>query len=250
MPAAKSAGVAAPGVDLTSTSRWKHGRMADMRVLLTVSAIIAVGCGGGGSSGPSNAEVLKKHGEGVEKLFAVAEGLRGNLPAIPSGKIDAPALDVIIDGTGNALLVHAEDLADLTVVPTLDVRVSGTGFLNDCAAFVRKQAFADGTKVQEGHLKQKLPSCDAATHIVVVQHRDHSMPTVDVGSETYVAGSARGAVFVFDAETGANVGGFDYDIKTPDVIEFRQGYEPTASGVLNNAVDAEVQQRIKGLSGR
>lgn len=221
-----------------------------MRIVLTVWVFTAVGCGGGGSGGPTNAEVRKKHGDAVEKMLAIAEGVRGNLPAIPSGKIDAPALEVIIAGKGNALLVHEEDLADLTVVPELDVRVSGTGFLNDCAAFLRKEAFADGTKVQEGHFKQRLPACDTATHLVVVQHRDHTMPTVSVGSQTYVAGSARGAVFVFDLDTGANVGGFEYDLETPDVIEFREGYEPTASGVLNNAVDAEVQQRIKGLSGR
>lgn len=191
------------------------------RFVLVLMIALTVACG---KKEPSADEALKQYRSKVEPKLANAEAIGKALPAIKEEavKLDGPppTLTQIIGFTdrsqkqmGNATLVYASDLADVTTLGKVDFRVDNAEFqnvLNQCGALLRKGTAPKdsfGKTVEHGEALY-LQVCADLKYLIVLKPTTLEGPTTNTKTKVFTPGVFRGEVLFFNLDTRAFLGGF------------------------------------------
>ncbi len=236
---------------------------SSVRSTWVLVAALASGCG---TKAPSVDETIGQYRARVEPKIAVAERVGKALPALSADgiKLSGPKLSLTYlshsgdppKQIGNAAVVYAADLADVTTYGNVELRVTDAELkpvVNNCAAILRKKSMAKGNVLLEetmsgSRVAKYLPICAALQYLVVINPRTVVKPTLDEKSKTFNPGIFRGDVLVFDASSGASLGGFRVDLtQAADTVKVKAGGEVEIGFITE--VGAAIRDGLKKHAG-
>lgn len=182
---------------------------------------------------PTGDELLATHRAAIEPRAANYEKIaKAALPAATGRiKLAGPPMHMLspisTPKNGNAVFGFAEDLKDLSTFGDVNLRTSDNMELaNHCFMLVRKHSLAgmysktsksppEWPEWNQLIITNAIESCALLRYVVIVKMSSYKASEY-VDKKTYVGGSVKGDLLVFDLDTGAFAGGVPFDAESSD----------------------------------
>lgn len=176
-----------------------------------VAGTLLAGC----KKGPPKLEdVLKEYKAPVEaKVAAADKAITNPLPAGTQALSIAEPVqlhnlwgDATKPVQGNATLLHASTVGNLTNDPYAAVKFPGAEVLNLCASIVKKGKMLDGRDTTGFWAERPLATCAKLRWVFVVDEKQITKPTVNDAAKTFTPGSYAAVLHGYDLDKGSYVG--------------------------------------------
>jgi hypothetical protein len=217
--------------------------------------LVCFACNAKKAPPPTVEQSIAEWGPKVEARLKNVDAIGRALPNIKvtqTIKLDGPPL---VFGSshpprkGNAAELTVVDFDDLTRMKNVPWRFNNRD-LSECAAILRKRALAfeearpgDEIPLEAWHAAQYLPTCAGLRYLVVVRTSELSRAAA-LSTKSFLAGSAKGEILVFNLETGAYLGGVPFEARSSTSVEVAYRDVAREAVAAHDAVDSDFARRV------
>jgi hypothetical protein len=140
----------------------------------------------------------------IDPKLAIIEQLGKKLPP-PSTRV----LSTNDEVSSNALLIHAEDLAQIGARAKIDHRAGGSQEISECVQLTRTK---DPKDVKD--VGKVLRTCAEAKHLIVLRMNSVTEPKTVTGLNSYTGGTASGDLLLYELTGGKLIGTAPFSAKS------------------------------------